>query len=175
MKKWYAVYTKPRCEKKVTALLTKKKIENFCPMNKVARTGQYDYRNGVMEPLFPNFVFVKVSEMEMASIRQLNDVVNFVYWLGRPAVIKDVEVDSIRQFMQEYVHADVEKMPVNRNEMVRIISTPGFETEGNLITMKNNKVRVILPSLGFALIAETEKAQFGMAEFPNYRLRDKVS
>ena len=36
-------------------------------------------------------------------------------------------------------------MPVNRNEMVRIISTPGFEMEGNLVTMKNNKVRVILP------------------------------
>jgi transcription antitermination factor NusG len=175
MKNWYAVYTKPRCEKKVTALLTKKKIENYCPMNKVARAGQYDYRNGVFEPLFQNFVFVRVNEMEMNTVRNLNDVVNFVYWLGRPAMIKDVEIESIQQFMGEYVHAEVEKMPVNRNEMVRIISTPGFEMEGNLVTMKNNKVRVILPSLGFALISETEKAHVGMAEFNNYRLRDKVS
>ncbi|MFN8246548.1 MAG: UpxY family transcription antiterminator [Ferruginibacter sp.] len=175
MKNWYAVYTKPRCEKKVTALLTKKKIENYCPMNKVARAGQYDYRNGVFEPLFQNFVFVRVNEMEMNTVRNLNDVVNFVYWLGRPAMIKDVEIESIQQFMGEYVHAEVEKMPVNRNEMVRIISTPGFEMEGNLVTMKNNKVRVILPSLGFALISETEKVHVGMTEFNNYRLRDKVS
>lgn len=30
-KNWYAVYTKP-LEKKVAALLSKKKIENFCPL-----------------------------------------------------------------------------------------------------------------------------------------------
>ena len=29
-KNWYAVYTKAQCEKKVAALLTKKKIENYC-------------------------------------------------------------------------------------------------------------------------------------------------
>ena len=34
-KNWYAVYTKSRCEKKVSASLTKKKIENYCPLNRV--------------------------------------------------------------------------------------------------------------------------------------------
>ena len=44
----------------------------------------------------------------MNTVRNLNDVVNFVYWLGRPAMIKDVEIESIQQFMGEYVHAEVE-------------------------------------------------------------------
>lgn len=175
MKNWYAVYTKPRCEKKVTALLTKKKIENYCPMNKVARAGQYDYRNGVIEPLFQNFVFVKVNEMEMSQIRNMNDVVNFVYWLGRPAIIKDVEIESIQQFMGEYVHAEVEKIPVNSQEMVSILSSPGFESEGNLITMRNNRVRMVLPSLGYALTAESEKSFSLDVISTNYRVRNKVS
>lgn len=175
-KNWYAVYTKPKCEKKVSALLTKKKIENFCPMNKVARNGQYDHINkGVLEPLFPHFVFVRIGEMDMSAIRNMNDVVNFVYWLGRPAVIRDVEIDSIRQFMSEYVHADLEKVPVNTQDMVRILSTPGFESDGNLITMRNNRVRVILPSLGYALSAETEKSFSLDFIKTEYMLRNKVS
>ncbi len=31
-KNWYIIYTKPKCEKKVAAFLTKKKIENFLPL-----------------------------------------------------------------------------------------------------------------------------------------------
>ncbi|KAA9039498.1 hypothetical protein FW778_11815 [Ginsengibacter hankyongi] len=32
-KNWYAVYTKPHCEKKVSLLLVKRGIENFYPVN----------------------------------------------------------------------------------------------------------------------------------------------
>ena len=35
-KKWYAVYTRPRWEKKVAEILTRRKIENYCPINKVS-------------------------------------------------------------------------------------------------------------------------------------------
>ncbi|RYZ19047.1 MAG: antitermination protein NusG, partial [Chitinophagaceae bacterium] len=34
---WYAIYTKPRWEKKVAELLTRKGIENYCPLNKVVK------------------------------------------------------------------------------------------------------------------------------------------
>jgi hypothetical protein len=34
---WFAVYTKPRWEKKVAKILTTKGIENYCPLNKVQR------------------------------------------------------------------------------------------------------------------------------------------
>lgn len=174
MKKWFAVYTKARCEKKVSALLTKKKIDNFLPLNKVARTGQYDYRNGVWEPLFSNVVFVYVNEMEMQAVRQVSDVVNFLYWLGRPAVIKDVELENVRQFMNDFEHVDLERIPVNANEMVRVVSTPGFESDGNVFTLKNNKVKLMLPSLGYTLTAETEKANVELISF-RYRRQHKVS
>ena len=35
-KKWFVVHTKPRFEKRVTEILTRKKIENYCPINKVS-------------------------------------------------------------------------------------------------------------------------------------------
>ncbi|MEO7049924.1 MAG: transcription termination/antitermination NusG family protein, partial [Ferruginibacter sp.] len=90
-KTWYAVYTKSRCEKKVASLLAKKKVEHYCPLNRVVKQWS-DRRKLVFEPLFTSYVFVKATDAEMATIRQTNDVINFVYWLGRPAVIKDTEI-----------------------------------------------------------------------------------
>ncbi|MBC7537157.1 MAG: UpxY family transcription antiterminator [Ferruginibacter sp.] len=171
-KNWYAVYTKSRCEKKVSASLTKKKIENYCPLNRIG--GQVDRKKAVLEPLFSSYVFVYTTEMEMTAIRQVADVVNFVYWLGRPAVIKDVEVDSIHHFVDEHTDIMLEKTPVNVSDMVRIVSGPSMEFEGNVMAIKNNKVRVTLPSLGFMMTADVQKSNVELLDY-SYKLRNMVS
>jgi transcription antitermination factor NusG len=56
--KWYAVYTRPRWEKKVAALLLHKGIESYCPLNKVRRRWS-DRTKTIEEPLFKSYVFVK--------------------------------------------------------------------------------------------------------------------
>ena len=96
-KKWYAVYTRPRWEKKVSDILTRRKIENYCPLNKVVR--QWSDRKKVLhEPLFTSYVFVRISEPELNSLKQTVGVINLVYWLGKPAVIRDPEVEMIKRF-----------------------------------------------------------------------------
>ena len=116
---WYAVYTKPQSEKKVTILLSKKKIESFCPHNRVL-TGYGSKRKMVYEPLFPSFVFVYITETEMNEVRKTSDVVNFVYWLGKPAMIKTAEIENIAYFNGLYCNIKVEKSPVNSAGMIRI-------------------------------------------------------
>jgi transcription antitermination factor NusG len=50
----------------------------------------------VDEPLFKSYVFVHVSEAEQSRVRMTNGVLNYVYWNGKPAIIKDAEIDTIR-------------------------------------------------------------------------------
>jgi transcriptional antiterminator NusG len=171
-KNWYAVYTKSRCEKRVSALLSKKKIENYCPLNRL--TGQSIQKKSALEPLFPSYVFVNITEMEMAAIRQTSDVVNFVYWLGRPAVIKDVEIESIQHFVSEHTDVLLEKTAVNVSDMVRIVSGPAMEFEGNVVSIKNNKVKVTLPSLGVMMTADVQKSNVELLDY-SYKLRNMVS
>ncbi|MEO6668299.1 MAG: UpxY family transcription antiterminator [Ferruginibacter sp.] len=171
-KNWYAVYTKSRCEKRVSALLTKKKIENYCPLNRIGHS--IDKKKMALEPLFPAYVFVYISEMEMAAIRQTSDVVNFVYWLGRPAVIKDVEIESIQHFVSEHTDVVLEKTAVNVSDMVRIVSGPSMEFEGNVVSIKNNKVKVTLPSLGVMMTADVQKSNVELLDY-SYKLRNMVS
>ena len=50
------------------------------------------------------------------------------------------------------------KIPFNVNGSVRVIGTPVLEQKGQVISVKNNTVKIVLPSIGYILIAELEKA-----------------
>jgi len=153
-KKWFVVHTKPRFEKRVTEVLTRRKIENYCPINKVPRQWS-DRKKLVNEPLFPYFVFIKVTESELLSLKQIDGVINFVYWLGRPAIVRDSEIGAIKQFLDEHNNIRLEKIQVNMNEPEQI--NDSFKKYGNgVIVLKNKSVKVELPSLGYVMAAELE-------------------
>ena len=74
MKNWYALYTRSRWEKKVAELLTRKQVENYCPLNRVQRQWS-DRRKIVMEPLFRSYVFVHMTEAEQLTARSVDGVI----------------------------------------------------------------------------------------------------
>lgn len=156
-KKWYAVYTRPRWEKKVAEILSRKRIENYCPLNKVVR--RWSDRNKVVhEPLFTSYVFVKASQGEIKSLRQTNGVINLVHWLGKPAVIHESEIDLIRSFLSEHVNIRLEKTPINVNDRIQVLEGPLMELEGQVLSIQNKTIKVALPSLGYMMYAEIETA-----------------
>jgi len=155
-KKWYAVYTKPRWEKKVADLLSRKKIENYCPLNKVERMWS-DRRKIVMEPLFTSYVFVYVSEAEHLEIRKTDGVINFVYFIARPAVIRTEEIEIIRQFLSDYDNVKLDKTTVNQDDHVMVTDGAFMHMEGNVLELRNKTIIVKLPSLGHNLVAKIKR------------------
>ena len=153
---WYAVYTKPRWEKKTAELLTKRNIENYCPLNKVVRNWS-DRKKTILEPLFKSYVFIKADEKELYTIKQTDGILNYVYWLGKPAVIKQVEIEAIRSFLDEFQNVQLEHVDVNIHDTVRIKRGSLMEQEGDVLEVKNKTIKVYLPSMGYALVAEIEK------------------
>ena len=88
VKNWYVVYTKPRWEKKVARQLEQKGIEHYCPLTRVQRQWS-DRKKIILEPLFSAYVFVHLDENQQIPVRQTDGVMNFVYWLKKPAVIRE--------------------------------------------------------------------------------------
>jgi transcription antitermination factor NusG len=164
--KWYAVYTKPRWEKKVTESLAKIKFESYCPLNTVVRQWS-DRKKKVSEPLFTSYVFVKATEEQHSELKQVNGIINLVYWLNKPAVIRDREIEAIKEFLDEYKNVRLEKTKVNVNDMVRVIRGPLNDYEGNVISIKSTTVKIVLPSLGYLMIAEVEKASVELISTKN--------
>lgn len=155
-KNWYVVFTKPRWEKKVARQLEQKNIEHYCPLNKVQRQWS-DRKKIVLEPLFTSYVFVRIDDTEMVPVKQADGVMNFVYWLKKPAIIRDEEIDIIRRFLNEYEKVRLEKTAVNVNDHVRILGGPLMERQGNVLEIRSKTVKVALPTLGYTIIAEIER------------------
>lgn len=154
--KWYAIYTKPRWEKKVSETLNLMKLESYCPLNKVHRQWS-DRKKVVMEPLFTSYVFVRVTEKQHAEIKKVNGVLSLVTWLGKPAVIKDHEIETIKQFLSAHSNVKLEKAQVRISDSVQITAGALTGKEGTVVTVKNSSAIVALPTLGYVMFAELEK------------------
>lgn len=160
---WYAVYTRPRWEKKVAQLLTERKIQNYCPLNMVEKQWS-DRKKVVYEPLFVSYVFVHACTKQHSEIKQVPGIVNLVQWLNKPAIIKDKEIQAIQDFLEIYKSVQLEKVNINLNDTVRIIRGPLMDYEGNVVAVKSNSVKVILPSLGYMMSAEIKKSNVTVME-----------
>lgn len=155
-KNWYAVYTRPKWEKRVAELLVKKGIENYCPVNKVLRQ-RSDRKVLLYEPLFTSYVFVHISYAERICTLETDGLLNFVSWLGKPAVIKAEEIDIIKRFLNTHKYVNVEKSELNCRDKIRILNGPLMMKEGEIIEVRNKKVKVSLPSIGYTLVAEVDR------------------
>ncbi len=159
---WYAVYTKPRWEKKVASLLSEKGIENYCPLNKVVKQWS-DRRKLILEPVFKSYVFVKVADEKKWDLKKVNGILNFVYWLGKPAIIKDEEILTIRKFLNEFSDVQIEQeTQLKVNSKVRIRQGLMMNYQGLLIELTGNKARVRIDSMGISLYAQFDKKNLEM-------------
>lgn len=149
---WYALYTKPRWEKKVADLLSNKQIENYCPLQKIERNWS-DRKKIVVEPLFKSYVLVRLAPKAHIPVLQTDGVLSFVTFQGKPAVIRDEEIEIVKQFLKEYDHIQVERIDLNINDEVTILNGPLTQQKGQVQEVKGKMVKVLLPSLGFALVA----------------------
>ncbi len=155
-KKWFVIYTKPRWEKKVNTALLKKEIDVWCPVQKILKQWS-DRKKIVEEPLFKSYIFVNINYVsERLKVLMTDGALNFVHYLGKPAIIRNEEIDVIKRYLQE------EKAEIN------IISSEGFkqdtkvrvnngvfqDQEGTVLRTGKRKVYVQLKSLGQVMVVE---------------------
>jgi transcription elongation factor/antiterminator RfaH len=95
---WYALYTRPRHEKKVYEQLTEKGIVAFLPMIKSLRQWK-DRRKWVEMPLFNSYVFVSIDLKNKLSALQTHGVVKLVDFGGVPAAIPDWQIEQLKRLI----------------------------------------------------------------------------
>lgn len=155
-KKWYAVYTRPRWEKKVHQLLSEKGLESYCPLNKVKRQWS-DRIKTVEEPLFKSYVFVRISDDERTSVRMTEGVVNFIYWLGKPAVISNRDIDLIKRFLNEHPEVIAEPLDIKENDLVQVSSGLFADEEAKVLQVRKKMVELRIESINYRITAWVEK------------------
>lgn len=116
-----------------------------------------DRKKVVMEPLFKGYVFVQVPEEKKWEITNINGVLNYVYWLGKPARIKESEIETIRKFLHEFSDVEVMEGTLPLNATVKIKQGVLMNYQGILLEINGNKAKVRIESMGIQLSAHFDK------------------
>ena len=140
----------------MAGLLQAKAIDCYCPLNSVMKKWS-DRMKRVEEPLFKSYVFVRIIDDQQQKVRLTPGVMNFVYWNGKPAVIRAQEIDVIRKFLNEYEQVIAEPIRLEPDSRVRISQGLFMDKEATIIKIEGNKVKVMIESIGYSLIASVEK------------------
>ncbi|HUZ57160.1 MAG TPA: transcription termination/antitermination NusG family protein [Hanamia sp.] len=153
---WYAVYTKPRCEKEVSFSLSKRRIENFCPLN--YKKSQSLFRRKILnEPLFKSYVFVKTTHSEVTMLsKKINGILSVLYWKDKPATINEDEIIAIKEFTNIHHEIRLEKLQINLKICDNFMDSVSYVMDNKVLKIRKNAIRMHLPSLGFTMVAGME-------------------
>ena len=151
---WYVLYTKQRNERKIASLLEEKGIEVYCPLKESIRQWS-DRKKKILEPVFPSYIFVHLTDYK----KECNDVlitrgaVRFLWWLGKPGIVRDDEVNAIRNFLNSYRDVILTCLP-EPGQYATVEEGPLKESVGKILQIRGNKAILRLESLKMNLIAE---------------------
>ena len=146
MKKWFVLYTKPNREKKMLPLLTNLGISSYCPLVSTVRQWS-DRKKKIQVPIIPRVIFIHCLEKDRDKVFQVPGSQHYLFWLGKPAVVKDSEIQTMKDWLNGEVNgAKVEDIQVGDTH---ILKSNGFDGhEGIVNEVSNNRIQVILKELG---------------------------
>ncbi len=120
-KKWRAIYTKSRTEKKVLDRLKQLGYEAFLPMKTELRQWS-DRKKKVRIPLIKSYVFIKVSQKELSDVLGIPGVVAVLKYLGNPALIQDHEIEYLKIACNgNDVHVVHQNLDLSTGTLVRVV------------------------------------------------------
>ena len=148
MESWHVIYTKPRAEKKVEERLNNFGIKAYCPVKQEIKQWS-DRKKKILVPVLPSMVLVNIDEKERNNVFDIPGVVRYMFWLGKHAVVKEEEVDSLKNLLNLNSIVSQETIALKVGEKIDV---PGFENQSGIIKkISTNQIWVVLKDLGYVI------------------------
>jgi len=142
-RQWYAVYIRSRAEKKVYEDLQFQGIGAFLPLQRKLRKWS-DRKKWVEMPLIPGYCFVHVTRKEYDQVLYNNNVVCYVTFEGKAAVIRDDQIDFLKRMLRMTdKEVEVSHETFVPGQKVEVIAGPLIGMRGELVETRG-KHRFIL-------------------------------
>ncbi|HEA31103.1 MAG TPA: UpxY family transcription antiterminator [Leeuwenhoekiella sp.] len=153
---WYVLYVKPKQEIKVAQQLSRINIEAYAPYRKEIRQWS-DRKKRIDVPLFNSYVFVNLSEKERQLVFEVPGVVRYLYWLGKPAVARDGEIETLKNWLEHDEVHDLVVSQFNPGDQITINSGVLKGKEAQIEEVGKSTVRMILKELGVVVQAKIKE------------------
>ena len=141
-KRWYALFTKSRAEKKAESELIAKDVEVYLPLEK--RLKQWSDRKKWIEvPLIRSYIFVRINKKELEKVFYTPGIVNVVTFEGVPAPIPDKQIQVIKDVLSSEEKFEVTSDHFEIGEKVEVTQGGLKGLQGEMI-QHLNKYKVLI-------------------------------
>ncbi len=155
---WYALYTRPRFEKKVAERLESGGYEVWLPMQTVVRQWS-DRKKKVQVPLFSSYVFIHAEQRDLYHAVQTDGVARAIHFNEAPAVIPDEQIDLIRKILAGPDAFEVMDRSYVKGDPVAVVHGPLKGSRGRWINWRGKKrVSLELEQLHQVILVEVPAA-----------------
>jgi len=138
---WYAIYTSPRHEKRVSEHLAHRRVDCFLPLFRSVHRWKNGCKVQVELPLFPGYVFVNIPRSERVRVLDVPGVLSFVGPKSEPARLSDFEIETLRSGLHLQKFEPYRGLAIGRRVRIKRGALQGLE--GTLI--RNAKsLRIVL-------------------------------
>ncbi|MEA1878361.1 MAG: UpxY family transcription antiterminator [Bacteroidota bacterium] len=125
-----ALRTKSRAEFKSVDYLKKRSVDCFCPATYKSRQWS-DRTKRVKAALFSQYIFAKLSCVELLSICACQNIVGFVRSGGEPDTIQENQIKGLRELCNNHENYVLGPGNLRKEQNIRVIAGPfiGQEAE----------------------------------------------
>ena len=166
-RRWFAVYTTCRHEKRVAQHLEQRQIEHYLPLYRTQHRWKDGSRVMVDLPLFPGYVFVRVGWRDRVGVLAVPGVVSMIGTALRPAPLPDFEVERLRTGLDPMQAEPHPLVTVGQRARIKAGALAGVE---GIVIRKKSGIRVVLTlSLlmqSIAIEVDGDDVEFVEASFP---------
>ncbi|GAP71096.1 transcription antitermination factor NusG [Bacteroidales bacterium 6E] len=135
---WYAVYTQVFKEKKVQDYLGRLGIECYLPLRKILRQWS-DRKVWIEEPLFPRYIFVKVSHYEYFDVFAVPGVISYVMFGGKAQPVSSRQIEGIRTMVcQQEREVFVSHANIGKGQFAEIMCGPLKGITGEVVRISSD-------------------------------------
>ncbi len=161
-KKWFVAVVNNRSEKKSAEALGRLGVENYVPVQRLARLWKNGRRGVVDHVAIPAVVFVRCDERRRKELAALPFIFRFMTDRARPltpfgarppAVVRDYEIWQLRFMLgQSDIPVTISERAYRRGDRVRVRRGSLAGLEGEVVDMKSSRSELVvaLESFGCA-------------------------
>ncbi len=136
-KRWYIFYTYPKFEGKIHEYLQKENLESFLPLYWVVRQWS-DRKKRMKVPLFPSYIFVNIERDKIHEVLKTPKIVKCVTFNKIPAYLKQTEINSIKQIVDnEFPFEVISNLSIGDSVVITKGALSGME--GILVEERGNQ------------------------------------
>lgn len=129
---WLVIYTKPRQEKKLAERLIQAGYEVYLPTQRQKKRWS-DRWKWVDTPLIPSHLFIHIVPQERESVYFFPGFVRFIFWLKRPAQVRDSEIQTLKRWLNAVQPSATQDVSFQAGQRAQVLTGP---FQGQLATVE---------------------------------------